>query len=271
MKINLGNLKSGCRLGALFGIATLTLVLLPASTSRIRGDTPIATAAVAAIPDSVQRPLRTAEFGTGTPSADVRWLANWIADSRDNGNAAFILVDKREAELHVFDADTRWVASTAVLLGAALGDESVPGIGSRPLASIEPGERTTPAGRFVGERGRNATGEDVIWVDYEAAVSMHRVRLTNPRERRAARLASPSGADNRISYGCINVPVAFYEQHIQTLFTRRPAVIYVLPDSMTVQQLFGSQVAATPRSDDSLTLAAGRTANIRPSSQQVSR
>jgi len=85
-----------------------------------------------------------------------------------------------------------------VLLGLARGDDSVPGIGERKIAEILPFERTTPAGRFVGERGRNASGEDIVWVDYDAAVSMHRVRATNPKERRLERLASPTPADNRI-------------------------------------------------------------------------
>lgn len=223
------DLKSGCRLGVLLGAAAFALFLLPASTSSTPGRL-ISAVPLAAVTVSPQRLPRAAEFGTLTPTADVRWLAGWVADTRDNGNAAFILVDKRSAQLHVFDADARWIASTAVLLGAALGDESVRVIGSRLMTAIQPSERTTPAGRFVGERGRNATGEDVVWVNYEAAVSMHRVRLTNPSEGRAERLASPTAEDNRISYGCINVPVAFYDQHVRTIFTRQHAVIYVLPD-----------------------------------------
>ena len=39
------------------------------------------------------------------------------------------MIDKRSAQRHVFDADARWLASTPVLLGAALRDDSVPGIG----------------------------------------------------------------------------------------------------------------------------------------------
>src|SRR5206468_1038865 len=80
------------------------------------------------------------------------------------------------------------------------------------------GERSTPAGRFVGERGHNARGEDVVWLDYDAAVSMHRVLTSNPEERRLERLATPTSDDKRISYGCINVPVDFYETYIQPMF-----------------------------------------------------
>lgn len=229
---------SVCRLGVFLGAAVLALLVLPARTlaaSRVS----IASAPLGALAAPAQPAPRTPSFGTVKPAADLRWLVGWIAATRDNGSAEFIVLDKRAAQLNVFDADARWVASSAVLLGAARGDESVPGIGTRPMASIQPQERTTPAGRFVGERGRNAAGEDVVWVDYDAAVSMHRVRLTVPSERRAERLASPSAADNRISYGCINLPAAFYDRHIQPIFAHRKAIVYVLPEVKSVQQVFG--------------------------------
>jgi hypothetical protein len=269
MKIDHNDLKPGCRQGVLFGISALALVLLPACTGSTPGAS-MAAAPPAAVASVVQLRPRAAAFGAGTPTADVRWLADWIASTRDNGNGAFIVVDKRAAQLHVFDADARWVASSAVLLGATQGDDSVPGIGSRPMALIRESERTTPAGRFVGERGRNTNGEDVVWVDYDAAVSMHRVRLTNPREHRAERLASPSAADNRISYGCINVPVAFYEQHVQTIFARHHGIIYVLPEVRSVQEVFGPYAAALPSASGLRSFAGGRPASIHPAWKQAS-
>ena len=180
---------------------------------------------------------RRADFGSQSASAQARQYADWIATSSDNGDLDFVIVDKRLARVYVFDASARLRGSSPVLLGAARGDESVPGIGIRPIAQVLPHERTTPAGRFVGERGSNANGEDVVWVDYDAAVSMHRVRATNPKERRLQRLASPSPEDNRISYGCINVPTAFYDTTIGPLFAARDAIIYVLPESPPVRAL----------------------------------
>ena len=53
--------------------------------------------------------------------------------------------------------------------------------------------------------------------------------------------------DNRISYGCINVPAAFYEAHIRPIFVKHKAIVYVLPDSRPVQQVFSSyDVMALP-------------------------
>lgn len=185
---------------------------------------------------------RSADFGQASPSPspEARHIADWIADSRDNANADFIIVDKRDAKAYVFDAEARLRGASPVLLGFAVGDDSVPGIGVRPIAEVRPEERTTPAGRFVAERGRNLKGDDVVWVDYEAAVSMHRVRATKPSERRLERLATPTVDDNRISYGCINVPVAFYEAYVRPTVATRHAIVYVLPDLKPVQQVFNS-------------------------------
>ena len=155
-----------------------------------------------------------------------RKFVDWIVLSNDNDGLSFLVIDKEAAQLHVFDAAGRFVGTTPIVLGAARGDESVPGIGERPLGAILPGEKTTPAGRFIAERGRNLNGEDIFWVDYDAAVSLHRVRAANPRERRLERLATPTAADNRISFGCINVPVAFYKVVVQRAFTGGRAVVY---------------------------------------------
>ena len=137
----------------------------------------------------------------------------------------------------------RLLAAAALLLCAALchaapGDDSVVGIGKRPIAQVRPEERTTPAGRFVAQPGRNSGGEDVIWVDYEAAVSMHRVRPIDPKERRLERLASSDPSQRRISYGCINVPVAFFENVLHPLLARRGGIVYVLPETRQLRQVF---------------------------------
>jgi hypothetical protein len=165
-------------------------------------------------------------------------VGDWVVKSRDNGELPFMLIDKPRARLYVFDAAGRLQGTAPVLLGLAKGDHTVPGIGDKPLAQVKDDERTTPAGRFVAEPGRNTIPEDVVWVDYEAAVSMHRVRVTDPRERRLERLASPSPADNRISYGCINMPPQFFEEVLWPAFKRRGGVIYVLPEHKALEEVF---------------------------------
>ena len=229
------------RSGVIAAAGVLAIVISPAAGSDwLATSPPLAMSASAVMPAVQKMHARVAEFGANTPSPDVRHVANWVADSRDNSGADFVIIDKIHARVYVFDVDARLRASAAVLLGAARGDDSVPGIGLRPIAEVLPQERTTPAGRFIAERGHNTRGEDVVWVDYDAAVSMHRVLTTNLEERRLERLATPSVEDNRISYGCINVPVVFYESYIRPIFAARRAVVYVLPEVKPVRQVFGS-------------------------------
>lgn len=188
---------------------------------------------------------RAADFAATAPTPDARRLAHWVALTGDNQGLVFFLIDKVHATLYLFDGKARLLASTPVLLGAAIGDDSVPGIGTRPMEQIRPFERTTPAGRYLAESGRNLQGEDIVWIDHDAAVSMHRVRATNPLERRIRRLATATPADNRISYGCVNLPTAFYNQHVQPVFAAsRTAVVYVLPETRSLQAQFGLVVAS---------------------------
>ena len=127
-----------------------------------------------------------------------------------------------------------------MLLGLAVGDDSVPGIGQRKLSSIRPDERTTPAGRFVASLDRDIHNKEILWVDYDTAVSLHAVVKGTPKERRAERLASPSPLDKRISYGCINVPVKFYEKVVSPIFTGTNGIVYVLPETRSAKEVFGS-------------------------------
>lgn len=171
--------------------------------------------------------------------SDVHALWRWVQAARDARGAPFAIIDKRGARLWVFDGAGLPLGNAPVLLGLARGDGSVPGIGERAMAEIRPHERTTPAGRFVAEPGRNAAGEDIFWVDYDAAVSLHRLRRVHASERRDERLASPTAQDNRITYGCINVPAVFYDVRLRPLFARG-AVVYILPDTLPLRAVFAS-------------------------------
>jgi hypothetical protein len=150
---------------------------------------------------------------------------------------SFVIVDKKNAKVYVFNPAAKLQAAAPALMGSAIGDDTVPGIGDKPLAQVLPEEKTTPAGRFIAEVGQSSTrGEDVVWVDYDAAVSMHRV-LKVPARLKS--LASPSIADNRMSFGCINLPVQFYEKVLRPA-ADRGAVIYVLPETRPLGATFAS-------------------------------
>jgi hypothetical protein len=91
--------------------------------------------------------------------------------------------------------------------------------------------------------GRDLTS-DILWVDYDAAISLHRVVTNKPAERRLARLATASALDNRISYGCINVPAVFYETIVAPLFRPANGVVYVLPERRAFADVFAAAAAS---------------------------
>lgn len=234
-------------MGVLLGALLLLLVWPPVSMYRqAQLGAPPASAAravppkiTAPAPAPVPRPVRLADFGQEQPSPDARNVANWVVDSRDHQNMSFVIIDKKDARVYVFDRAGRIVQSAPALLGSAVGDDSAPGIGDKPLSQVLPEEKTTPAGRFVAEVGANTKGEDIVWVDYDAAVSMHRVRNVKAEDR-FARLASPGIDDNRISFGCINLPVPFFEQVLKPAVIAHGAVVYVLPETRSPSQVFAS-------------------------------
>jgi hypothetical protein len=196
----------------------------------------------------VARNYHPADFGGERASRDARHIADWIVDSDDTLGLPFVIVDKPYAKVFVFDAGGRIQGAAPALLGLARGDHTVPGIGDREYSDMPPEDRTTPAGRFVAARGMNIRGEDVVWVDYDAAISLHRVVTTKPEERRLQRLATPTPVDNRISFGCINVPARFYETVISPAFTGTSGIVYVLPEIRSAREVFGSyDVAARLR------------------------
>jgi hypothetical protein len=205
------------------------------------GANPVALVPAAAVLDTaLAQPLKPVSFETENASLDAHRIADWIVDSGDNHKLPFVIVDKKDARVFVFYADGRLRGAAPVLLGLAVGDDSVPGIGNRKLATIRPDERTTPAGRFVAATDRNLHGGEILWVDYDAAISLHPVITSNPKERRAERLASPTPTDNRISYGCINVPVDFFKRVVSPAFTGTSGIVYILPETRSIEKVFAS-------------------------------
>src|SRR4029079_4624634 len=91
---------------------------------------------------------KRASFEREPASRDATHIADWVVDSGDNAGMPFMVVDKIDAKVFVFDAAGKLRGAAPALLGLARGDDSVPGIGERELSSIRPEERTTPSGRF---------------------------------------------------------------------------------------------------------------------------
>ena len=171
-------------------------------------------------------------------SESAMQVAEWVIASGDNGGLPFIIIDKMVADLFIFDPDGEMLGEAPVLLGITSGDESAPVPGDRELSAISIEERTTPAGRFLARYGLAVGGRRVLWVDYGTSVALHPVVTANRRERRLQRLQSPTPDDNRITFGCINVPTAFYNNLIRPNFREAGGVVYILPETRPLQEVF---------------------------------
>jgi hypothetical protein len=192
------------------------------------------------LPRLAKQGARRANMGRENASQDARLMADWVLDSGDNRSMPFVIVDKMDAKVFVFDAEGGLMGAAPALLGLARGDHSVPGIGDRKLSTIREDERTTPAGRFIASLDRNLQGGEILWVDYEAAISLHPVITTEPQERRLERLDSLNPLEHRISYGCINVPEKFYERIVSPAFKGTDGIVYVLPEVISIKDAFAA-------------------------------
>ena len=164
-------------------------------------------------------------------SVDSAAVAQRMLREATAAGRPFAIVDKRQAQMVVFDQFGRLAGVTAVLIGRTAGDHSVVGVGERTQTGrLLPGDTTTPAGRFNSEPGRNLQGEAIVWLDYDAALAIHRLRSGPAARDRERRLRTASAGDNRASDGCVVVPPAFYERVVEPLLGRRAGVVYILPE-----------------------------------------
>lgn len=187
---------------------------------------------------------RTLPAGKSTPfelpplTTAARRVSGWIAESGDNQSLPYIIIDKPAAAILVYDAKGTPVASGPVLIGIAQGDDASPGVGSKNLSEIGPAEKTTPAGRYLARFGRAAGNARVLWVDYATSVAIHTIPTGNPKENRTRRMLSPDISDNRITFGCINVPKAIYNGKIAPMFGKKGGYVYILPDTKPLEATF---------------------------------
>lgn len=199
-----------------------------------------------------------------TAPADVQSVARWAVSSRDNRGTPFLMVDKPTAQAYVFNGAGQLVAVAPVLLGMAKGDFMlVPN--AAPMSAIPPNKRITPAGRYWSRLAPDATGKEVLVLDYDAALSLHPIVKGQPHEKRAHRIATATPEDNRVSFGCINAPVAFFSGVVSTLFAGKMGVVYILPETRSAAEHFGFQPeVAAPDSQQISTAVGAQAAETAP-------
>ena len=232
------------RTAGAFGIFAFTAALAGAAGMDTALPTVTQTAAAAPVAYTAPPEVRRAEFRGQHASADVQHVADWAVHSADNRSLPFIVVDKVNAKAYAFDRYGTLIDATPVLLGKGVGDKFAPGVLQMDMYKTQPWQRVTPAGRFFAEEDRTLEGDRVLWVDYDAGIAIHRLPSKRTKQRRHERIVSPDPAEHRITYGCINVPPAFYDRVVAPNFRARGGYVYVLPDSMPLNAVFRIQDVA---------------------------
>ena len=177
-------------------------------------------------------------------SEDVKRVARWVVASGDNAGLPYLVIDKVNAHVYAFGPAGQVRGEAPALLGMSRGDRLL-APNSATMAQMSPQSRITPAGRFVSRLAIDSLGKELLVLDYDASISLHAVVKGTPKEHRAERLKSATAQDNRISFGCINVPVPFYSTIISPGFTGTKGIVYVLPETSPASAFFGFQPVGT--------------------------
>lgn len=175
---------------------------------------------------------------TEAPSRDVNFVALWVRQKKDNQQLPFIILDKKNAHLFVFSDAGDLLGDAPVLLGMSVGDVLPRHVIGKSLSQIPVKDRITQAGRFLAYKGFDTHRKPVIWVDIESRLAIHEV-VNTPSQKRFERLASATTSDNRISWGCINVPIVFFQSVLISAFTSGKGYVYILPETSPVAEFFG--------------------------------
>ena len=160
--------------------------------------------------------------GLSRPASAVN---SWVQQSKDNAGRPYIIADKQSGEIHIVGADGTVKATAPALYGRKMGDGMT--IGETPAGIFTIHQEAAPAS-YGGDLQQFATAPD------GDVYAIHRV-LTNNKQDRPGRLASPTAEDNRISLGCINIPADLYNKYLSGKFDGK---LYVLPDQRSLGDVF---------------------------------
>ncbi len=160
--------------------------------------------------------------GLSRPASAVN---SWVQQSKDNAGRPYIIADKQSGEIHIVGADGQVKATAPALYGRKIGDGMT--IGETPAGIFTIHQEAAPAS-YGGDLQQFATAPD------GDVYAIHRV-LTNNKQDRPGRLASPTAEDNRISLGCINIPADLYNKYLSGKFDGK---LYVLPDQRSLGDVF---------------------------------
>lgn len=168
----------------------------------------------------------------------------------------FMVADKPNGMLHIFKEDGSHALSDPTLYGKDIGDV----MGT--VSSLEGGAKVTPAGKFTlkARPSTYAGGQELILVeskDYTGYIAIHAADTSTPSENRLGRLDTPTAADNRVSYGCINTKHdTFINEIAPNIANLDGGMVFVLPETEeTTAEMFKPETKVVERTEAPATTA----------------
>jgi hypothetical protein len=162
----------------------------------------------------------------------------------------FMVADKPNGMLHIFKEDGSHALSDPTLYGKDKGDVLA------AVSSLEGGAKVTPAGKFTlkARASTYAGGQELILVeskDYTGYIAIHAADTSTPSENRLGRLDTPTAADNRVSYGCINTKHDTFINEIKPNISKLDGgMVFVVPDAQDqVAQMFAAETRTETRTE----------------------
>jgi len=167
-----------------------------------------------------------------------------MAPAAKASGKGFGIVDKPNGTSHYFKADGSLIVQGATLTGKDIGD-------LERGNSLTGGAKITPAGKFTLAYTRDSSYAGGYRFDLaetfrpgEGVIAIHAVYVGDPKENRLGRLLSPTGTDNRISYGCINTTNEMFVNKLMPNSSELDGgMLLVLPDATEkTAEMFPKQV-----------------------------
>ena len=188
---------------------------------------------VATVPNDAYAATGHANYTTFTQTIpDVSKQAsdtiNWVVQKKDHRDKNFVVADKDAGKIYVVSTSGKILNTQNAIFGRGKGNTNA--------------DFNTPSGRFflhkvtkehLSKKNQKIYGDSLLTLHNPETgkalvqpsggyVAMHRVLN---KEGRLNALSTPTASDNYISFGCINVPTAFYDSAVDGLDN---AMVYVL-------------------------------------------
>ena len=156
-----------------------------------------------------------------------------MAPTAQASGKGFIVADKPNGMIHIFNADGSLLTQDSALYGKDIGDVE------SKVSSLEGGKKITPAGSYTlraREDSEYAGGKLLQLVETKdmnnAYIAVHAAYLGNASEKRLQRLAAPGAEGKRVSYGCVNTTHdTFLKSILPNIDNLNGGMMFVLPDA----------------------------------------